>query len=154
MRDQSNEERLCADTYLDFYINSPIGAVTVLPLVIIRVPNAQQDAGLKVSFRGKLARLDPLGSALFAAVIIMLLMAINWGGVTYPWSSSRIIGLLCGSGATFLLFLLWEHRMGEAAMLPLHFFRDVKSQPRQLQAFYHMVGCMSRLYTFRCGSKR
>jgi len=53
-------------------------------------------------------------------------MAINWGGVTYAWRSSMIIGLLCGSGATFLVFLLWEHRQGDAAMLPLQFFRNVK----------------------------
>jgi hypothetical protein len=111
---------------LGFYINLPMGAVTVLALVVIRVPDARIDAQFKLPFKKKLERLDLLGSVLFASVIVMLLMALNWGGVKYTWGSPVIIGLLCGSTVTFSVFILWERWQGEAAMLPLKFFRDIK----------------------------
>lgn len=56
----------------------------------------------------------------------MLLMALNWGGVKYSWGSPVIIGLLCGSIVAFIFFIMWEHRQGEAAVLPVKYFRDIK----------------------------
>ena len=54
----------------------------------------------------------------------MLLLALEWGGTKYSWNSSTIIGLFCGAGATFLLFLGCEHYRREEAMLPLSLFRN------------------------------
>jgi len=48
----------------------------------------------------------------------MLLLALEWGGTSYAWSSSIVIGLFCGSGATLLLFIAWECKVGEEAMFP------------------------------------
>jgi hypothetical protein len=64
-------------------------------------------------------RLDPIGFIIFAPSCIMLLLALQWGGTTYPWSSAMIIGLICGSLATFCVFVAWEYRCGEKAMMPL-----------------------------------
>jgi hypothetical protein len=54
----------------------------------------------------------------------MLLLALDWGGVSYPWSSATIIGLFCGAAGTFCLLLGWEFHQGETAMLPLSLFRN------------------------------
>jgi hypothetical protein len=54
----------------------------------------------------------------------MFLLAIEWGGTTYRWSSANVIGLFCGSAATLVAFLLWEERQGDAAMIPLSMLRQ------------------------------
>lgn len=54
----------------------------------------------------------------------MLLLAIDWGGVSYRWDSPTITNLFWGAGYALSLFLVWEHRKGDNAMLPLRMFRN------------------------------
>lgn len=37
-----------------------------------------------------------------------VLLALKWGGVTYPWSSGRIIGLFAAAGALFILLAVQQ----------------------------------------------
>lgn len=41
------------------------------------------------------------------------------GGTSNPWSSALIVGLLCGSGGTALVFIEWQRRKGKEALVPL-----------------------------------
>lgn len=107
-----------------FYINLPIGAVTIIVLAIMRIPDAKVTVETKPSIKAQIHRLDLAGSAIFAPAIVMLLLALDWGGVSYPWNSAKIIGLFCGFAGTFCLFLRWESHRGETAMLPLSLFRN------------------------------
>jgi hypothetical protein len=50
----------------------------------------------------------------------MFLLALQWGSDKYGWSSPTVIGLFAGSGATLILFSLWEWRVGENALIPFH----------------------------------
>jgi hypothetical protein len=50
--------------------------------------------------------------------MVMFLLALEWGGTTYPWNSAKIIGLFCGAAGNFLIFLAWEYRKGDEAMIP------------------------------------
>lgn len=71
--------------------------------------------------RALLPRLDLIGFALFAPAAIMLLLALQFGsGTEYVWSDSEVIGLFCGAGATFIVFIFWERHMGKDAMIPGH----------------------------------
>lgn len=63
--------------------------------------------------------LDLAGFLLFAPTMIMFLLALEWGGTTYPWRNSKIIGLFCGAAGNFALFLAWEYKKGDEAMIPL-----------------------------------
>jgi hypothetical protein len=53
----------------------------------------------------------------------MLLLAVQWGGVTYPWGSATVIGLLCGAAGAIVLFLVVEKFRGDTAMIPLAMLR-------------------------------
>lgn len=53
----------------------------------------------------------------------MILMALQWGGVKYTWNSATIIGLLCGGAGTLVLFMAWEYRVGDSAMIPFSILR-------------------------------
>lgn len=67
--------------------------------------------------------LDLMGFAIFAPALVTLLLALQWGGIAYAWNSSQIIGLFCGSGAIFIVFLAWDWRKGDAALLPFSIAR-------------------------------
>jgi hypothetical protein len=67
----------------------------------------------------KLQKLDFVGCSLFGSGCVMLLLAIQWGGVDYPWNSPTIIGLFCGFVPVIGIFFWWQHYKGIDAMIPL-----------------------------------
>jgi hypothetical protein len=69
------------------------------------------------------AKLDLIGFVLFAPAAIQLLLAVQYGGLTFAWNSAQIIGLFCGAGSTFIAFLAWEYYKGDAAMIPFSMAR-------------------------------
>ena len=102
-----------------FYINLPIGAVAAALILVTRIP----DGRVKVEnslLRTLYHRLDLTGFIIFAPAAIMILLAVQWGGDQYAWSSSVVIGLLVGGGVTAIIFALWERRVGKEAMIPWH----------------------------------
>ena len=48
----------------------------------------------------------------------MFFLALQFGGQTDDWSSSRVVGLLAGAGATLVVFLFWQRRRGDRALMP------------------------------------
>lgn len=66
----------------------------------------------------KIKRLDLIGATLFIPAVVMILMALQWGGSTYPWSSGRIVGLFVGGGVILIIFAIWQRRAGDKGMLP------------------------------------
>jgi hypothetical protein len=111
-----------ADRLTGFYINLPVGGLTALLLVFLRIPEQRAKAQASLS-REQIAQLDLIGFSIVAPSIVMFLLALNWGGETYAWASAKIIGLLCGAFVALCIFLIWEWRMGEQAMVPLYMFR-------------------------------
>lgn len=107
-----------------FYINLPVGGVVAVGLCFAPVPaGPEKTEGKKFNMGAFLRGLDLIGFALFAPAIIQLLLALEWGGTTYPWNSSTVIGLFCGGAATTLVFLTWEYFKGDDAMIPFSMVR-------------------------------
>jgi hypothetical protein len=49
----------------------------------------------------------------------MILLALQFGsGNAFAWNSATIIGLLVGGIVMAIIFIFWERRMGDRAMLP------------------------------------
>ncbi|KAJ6620232.1 hypothetical protein B0H10DRAFT_1946282 [Mycena sp. CBHHK59/15] len=57
-------------------------------------------------FLQRLCSFDPWGTLVFLPAIITLLLALQWGGSKYPWSSAPVIALLVVSGVLSTLFVL------------------------------------------------
>jgi MFS family permease len=102
-----------------FYINLPIGAVTVLFLVLFFHPPKSDQTNTSAQ---KIASLDLVGLLLFAPATIMMLLALQWGGLEYPWGSATIVGLFVGAAALTLIFALWQVHKGDDAMIPPKLF--------------------------------
>jgi MFS family permease len=107
-----------------FYINLPIGGLAAVFLIIINIPDRIDSSANRPPLRKILRQLDIFGFVLFAPFAVMLLLAMQWGGVKYPWDSATIIGLFCGSAGMLLVFGAWEYRVGEGAMIPLYMVRQ------------------------------
>ncbi|OJJ99466.1 hypothetical protein ASPACDRAFT_1881395 [Aspergillus aculeatus ATCC 16872] len=103
-----------------FYISLPIGGVIILVLLFVTIPEPKATKDPLPTLHIIRERLDLIGFSIFAPAIIQLLLALDYGGNQYPWNSATVIGLLCGSGAMFILFLGWEYRTGREAMFPLY----------------------------------
>lgn len=62
----------------------------------------------------RILQLDLLGAALVIPAIVCLLLALQWGGATYPWNSSRVIGLFVGAVILGILFVIVQLKEGDA----------------------------------------
>ncbi|KAM3511608.1 hypothetical protein MY11210_004762 [Beauveria gryllotalpidicola] len=100
-----------------FYINLPVGAVTVIAFLVTGIPDKRKY--VQSTGRLTLRKMDMVGFLLFAPAAVMILLALEFGGNKYAWRSPTIIGLFVGGGVQVLLFLFWEHRVGMTAMIPL-----------------------------------
>lgn len=102
-----------------FYINLPIGAVALVLLVLINIPDVTHKKPFSMSLlKQVIPQLDLIGFAIFVPAALMFLLALQFGGNDYPWNSSVIIGLFCGAGVAAIVFVLWERRVGDQAMIP------------------------------------
>lgn len=96
----------------------------------------------------RLHNLDFAGFVLFAPTVVMLILALQWGGTQHAWNSATIIGLFCGSFGNFLAFLAWEHHRGDGAMVPLSLLRRRVVWTSCLNMAF-LIGCtMTTAYYF------
>jgi EmrB/QacA subfamily drug resistance transporter len=97
-----------------FYINVPIGIVT-LAVVAIFMPRLKPEHTS--------SRVDYIGALLLALTAVPLLLAFTWAGSTYAWGSVQIIGLLLGSIVAGAL-LVWYELHTEQPILDPRLFRN------------------------------
>ncbi|KAK2882376.1 hypothetical protein FQN49_000431 [Arthroderma sp. PD_2] len=107
-----------------FWIFLPFGGITIIVMLLLRVPEQTIKPPPKTILVKLPRSLDVLGFALFAAACSLFLTAINWGGTTYPWSSAKVIGLLSGSGGILALFIAWTIYKGDEALIPPRVLRE------------------------------
>lgn len=101
-----------------FYINLPCGAVVftlIFFLLDIPLDLSQRQS---TTWKDKLKRLDPVGSLLLLSSILCLVLALQWGGVTYAWSDARIIVLLIVFGLLLVFFIITELYLDDNATIP------------------------------------
>ncbi|PBP24659.1 DHA14-like major facilitator [Diplocarpon rosae] len=100
-----------------FYINLPIGAITMLVILIFfKAPHREkaQSAG----WREDIKVFDLYGTAVFLPAIVCLLLALQWGGTKYTWGSWRIIILFIFSGILISAFVAIQFWKQETATVP------------------------------------
>ncbi|KAJ2897036.1 uncharacterized protein MKZ38_005025 [Zalerion maritima] len=102
-----------------FWINLPIGAVVFGVLFFfLDVPNPKTPVllGLKA--------IDWAGSSLIIGGTLMVLLALTFGGVTYPWSSVAVINLIIFGTVVFGIFIINEWKLASNPVIPLRLFTN------------------------------
>lgn len=105
----------------NFYINLPLGAL-IYAAFFYSVILPKRDSEAFTSFSDLLQTLDLIGLVALVPCVVCILLALQWGGVQYPWGDGRIIALLVLSGVLGLVFIAIEFWQGERAMLPSRIF--------------------------------
>ncbi|OLN91615.1 putative MFS-type transporter C16A3.17c 2 [Colletotrichum chlorophyti] len=72
---------------------------------------------------GKMKKIDYGGIALNMASVLLLLIPLSGGGVTYPWSSPFVISVVTLGAALGILFVLYEWKLAKLPIMPLRLYR-------------------------------
>jgi MFS family permease len=117
-----------------FWINLPLGGIAFLiVLIFLRIPPKGQEATASSMKKKNLwFRLDWVGAILGLGFVTSLLLPLQWGGNSKPWSSPVVIALFVVFGVLLVLFGLWETYKGPNAMLPM----TMLIMPTQLGCFF------------------
>ena len=99
-----------------FYINLPIGGVSaVIILIFFTAPKAAKPQ--PAPFKEKILQLDLGGAFILMAAVVCLILALQWGGTTKPWSDPDVIGTLVGFFVIIAVFIVNEWWMDERALM-------------------------------------
>ncbi|KAI8622860.1 major facilitator superfamily domain-containing protein [Xylariaceae sp. FL1651] len=105
-----------------FYINLPFGGVALVIIVLLlRIPDRPET---KLSNKAKLSQLDAVGTFALIPAVVSILLALEWGGLTYPWNDRRVIALLTLGIFLFIVFVLVQVFMPKTATIPPRIFKQ------------------------------
>ena len=108
-----------------YYLLIAINAIALLSWVLFYHPSTFEEKHHNESKLQYIKNFDYIGSRLFIAGTILFLIGLSWGGASYPWKSSHVIGAIVSGGVSLILFLLWESfaKLKEP-LLPVRLFRN------------------------------
>ncbi|KAM3425278.1 hypothetical protein BST61_g7226 [Cercospora zeina] len=125
----------------NFWINLPIVAIALALLVIfLDVHNP------RTPFWTGIAAVDWYGIFALLGAIILLLLGLNFGGVTYPWDSPEVICLLVFGALMIGIFIGIEWKLARYPLMPLPLFHDRSNNAAYLVAFTHGMSYISVEY--------
>ncbi|KAL2831699.1 major facilitator superfamily domain-containing protein [Aspergillus cavernicola] len=101
-----------------FWINLPVGGpIIALVLLFFKVPKHIKP--VPATWTEIMRQLDLPGFSLLLSSLICLILALQWGGQTRPWSDGSVIATLVLWVVLTLGFFVIEWLQGECAMVPL-----------------------------------
>ncbi|KAJ7056685.1 putative MFS multidrug transporter [Mycena amicta] len=108
-----------------FYINLPIGAVTLFVMIFLfRMPHSADRKPQEMTLWARINQFDPLGTIVFIPSIVSLLLALQWGGSKYDWSNPRIIALFVVFAVLIIAFVVIQLWRQDNATVPPRVFRQ------------------------------
>ncbi|WP_221563938.1 MDR family MFS transporter [Alkalihalobacillus sp. TS-13] len=96
-----------------FWLNIPLGILAILGTNLF----------LHEDIEKKKHKIDYIGALLIFVAVSSLMIALIQGGVSLPWKSWQIVGLIGTFAVSFLLFIIQERRAAEPTM-PLSIWKD------------------------------
>ncbi|KAJ4113949.1 hypothetical protein NW768_011479 [Fusarium equiseti] len=124
-----------------FYINLPLSGLGILALYFtlqLHNPRTAISDGLKA--------VDWLGSLAVIGGTLLVLLGVEFGGITYPWSSPTIVCLLVVGATLAGLFILIEARYATYPVVPLSLFANRSNLGTFVTAFCHTMVSNSGSY--------
>ncbi|KAA8648390.1 hypothetical protein EYZ11_007499 [Aspergillus tanneri] len=101
-----------------FYINAPIGAVTLLLTMCCFSDTPKPSDVARMVLKQKISQLDLVSNLLFIPALTGLFLAFSWAGTKYSWDSGPVIGLFVAFAVLISAFVYNQIRRGDTAALP------------------------------------
>ncbi|GKT91558.1 multidrug resistance protein Fnx1 [Colletotrichum tofieldiae] len=124
-----------------FYINLPISGVGIVVLFfVLKLHNPRTPAleGLKA--------IDWIGTVTIIGGTLMFLFGLEFGGVSYPWSSPTVICLIVFGIVTIGIFAVNEWKYAKYPVIPMHLFNSWSNVAAFATAFCHAFAFISGSY--------
>jgi hypothetical protein len=115
-------------------------------LILLILEIKRENNPQKLGTLSRIRELDLIGASILVPTVIMLLLALQWGGSTYPWNDSRIIGLFVGFGLMAAVFVYSQIRLGEKGTLPPRFFKNRNVLAAMVFAVFFGAGFFSLIF--------
>jgi EmrB/QacA subfamily drug resistance transporter len=115
-----------------FYVNLPLSILSLF-MILVKMPKMSHQA------RGKI---DFIGAGLIIATVVPFLLALTFGGRTYPWGSPVELALFGGAAAGLVLYVIAE-RFASDPILPLDLFQNKVFTTANLAGFLVSMSFMS-----------
>ncbi|KAG8885078.1 hypothetical protein FRB97_002243 [Tulasnella sp. 331] len=130
-----------------FYINLPFGAITIASIIFfIKPEHSTPPADSHLPTWRRLLGIDWVGAALSIGMVTTLLLPLQWGGVTKPWSSASVIAPLCVFAVLVPTFITWQWYKGPKALMPLSLWKRKTQIGCCLEAFFIMLILLCSTY--------
>lgn len=100
-----------------------MGGATVVAMVLFFHPPKSHLMQGK-SFLYRIMELDLIGNVILLGASIMLFLALQLTEQRISWSSAEVVGLLTGSGCTFIIFCVWMWWKADGALMPPRIVRQ------------------------------
>jgi EmrB/QacA subfamily drug resistance transporter len=99
---------------LIFWLNVPLGfaALAMTNSLLKKLPRHERPH-----------RLDFLGAGLMASAAVALMLALNWGGIHYPWGSVQVLGLMVASMLLWAAFV-WRLNTAPEPFIPSEILKN------------------------------
>lgn len=90
-------------------------------------------------FTAGLKAIDWMGTFTILGVTIMILLGLDFGGVTFPWSSPKVICLIVFGFLMVGLFFFSEAKLAKYPLMPLGLFSRRSNVAALLVCFCHGI---------------
>ncbi|KAI1454443.1 MFS transporter, partial [Annulohypoxylon moriforme] len=105
-----------------FYINLPLGGITVVCLIFFLPAKPPTQTGLP--WKEQIKQFDLPGTFFLIPSVICLLLALQWGGAVYAWDNGRVIALFVVFGVLGIIFWGVEIYQKDRATVPLRILKN------------------------------
>jgi hypothetical protein len=114
------------------WINLPIsGVASILILLCLDIKHEH------TSFVDGMKAIDWIGIFTFLGCTLMILLGLDFGGVLFPWNSTKVIALLVVGGAMIFAFIYSEMKFAKYPLIPMSLFKRRTNVAAFLVVFFH-----------------
>jgi EmrB/QacA subfamily drug resistance transporter len=113
-----------------FYINIPLGLVSLVALPVVLRQSAARTGRVKIDYPG---------AATITLSVVSLLLALSWVGEGYDWGAARVVAGFVVSAVLLALFVPLEKR-AEEPVIPLSLFGSRTFTSAALLMFFVGIG--------------
>ncbi|GAB7350139.1 hypothetical protein MBLNU459_g0809t2 [Dothideomycetes sp. NU459] len=124
-----------------FYINLPISGTSffvILFMLKLETPKTPLLAGMKI--------VDWTGSLALIGGLLMLLLGLVFGGVTFPWGSSVVICLIVFGVLTIVIFAFVERYVARYPLVPVHLYANIANASILIIDLFHGIVLTANTY--------
>ena len=128
-----------------FYISLPLAGLSIVPILFYfhTPPHAKQT---DASLLEKIHQMDLLGTFLLLGCVVCYILAVQYGGATYSWDSSIVVGLIVGFVVIATAFVILEILLKERAMMPPRIMKNPAVVSSSLFAFFFFGSYFTLIY--------